>query len=51
MYTWISGIIKMDDVEIGCEAVNWIHLAQGRIQWQVIANMVMNAWVYDACSS
>jgi hypothetical protein len=25
--------------------VDWIQLAQGRIQWQAIVNMVMNFWV------
>jgi hypothetical protein len=32
--------IKMDQ-EIGWECADWIHLAHGKHQWQVIVNMVM----------
>jgi hypothetical protein len=28
--------------ETGCEGVGWIHLAQDRVHWQVLVNMVMN---------
>jgi hypothetical protein len=28
--------------EIGREDVDWIHLAQDRVQWQVLVNRVMN---------
>jgi len=31
--------------EIGCEDVEWIHLAQDRIQWWVLVNMVIKFWV------
>jgi hypothetical protein len=26
--------------ERGCEDVDWIHLAQGKVQWQAIVNMI-----------
>jgi hypothetical protein len=32
----------MDIKGIGCEDVDWIHLAEGRVQWQSFVNMVMN---------
>jgi len=28
--------------KIGCEGVDWIHLAQARNQWRGLVNMVMN---------
>jgi hypothetical protein len=31
--------------EIGCEDVNWIKLAQDKIQWRASVMMVMNLWV------
>jgi hypothetical protein len=31
----------MDIREIGCEVVNWIHLAQDRDQWQALLKTVM----------
>jgi hypothetical protein len=31
--------------EIGIDGVNWIQLAQDRVQWWVFVNMVMNLWV------
>jgi hypothetical protein len=37
--------IKLDLREIGINAVNWIQLAQDRVQWQVFANTVMNLQV------
>jgi hypothetical protein len=37
--------IRMDFYEIGWEGVDWIHLAQGRDQWQTLANTVMNLQV------
>jgi hypothetical protein len=33
--------IKMDLEEIGCEVVDWIHLAQDRDQWRALVNTVM----------
>jgi len=33
--------IRMDLWEIGCEVVDWIHLAQDRGQWQALVNTVM----------
>jgi hypothetical protein len=35
----------MDLWEIGLEGVVWIHLVQGRDQWQAVVNMVMNLHV------
>jgi hypothetical protein len=37
--------IKMDLGETGINGVNWIQLAQDRVQWQAFVNMVMNLWV------
>jgi hypothetical protein len=34
--------IKMDHKEIRHEDVDWIPVAQGRIQWQALVNMIMN---------
>jgi hypothetical protein len=31
----------MDSKLLGCEAVNWIHLAQDRDQWWALVNMVL----------
>jgi hypothetical protein len=28
--------------DIGCEAVDWIHLVQDTVQWRALVNMVMN---------
>jgi hypothetical protein len=33
---------KMDLIQIGFEGVEWIHLAQGRVQWQSLVNLIMN---------
>jgi transposase len=33
--------IKMDLREIGIDGVNWIQLAQDRVQWRVCVNTVM----------
>jgi hypothetical protein len=35
----------MDLGEIGINGVNWIQLAQDRVQWQAFVNMVMNLQV------
>jgi hypothetical protein len=37
--------IEMDLREIGIDGVNWIQLAQDRVQWQACVNMVMNLQV------
>jgi hypothetical protein len=37
--------IKMDPGEIGINGMNWIQLAQGRVQWWAFVNMVMNLQV------
>jgi hypothetical protein len=34
--------IKMDVKEIGREGVDWIRLAQDKIQWRPVVNAVMN---------
>jgi hypothetical protein len=34
--------IRMDHRQIRWEGVVWIHLAQGRDQWQFVVNTVMN---------
>jgi hypothetical protein len=37
--------IKMNLREIGIDGVNWIWLAQNRVQWWAFVNTVMNFWV------
>jgi hypothetical protein len=37
--------INMDLREIGIDGVNWIELAQDRVQWWAFVNMVINLWV------
>jgi hypothetical protein len=37
--------IKIDLKETGCKDLDWIHLAQGRVQWQAFVNVVMNLQV------
>jgi hypothetical protein len=37
--------IKLDLREIGFDGVNWIQLAQDRVQWWSCLNMVVNLWV------
>jgi hypothetical protein len=34
--------IKIDLTEIGIDGVNWIQLAQDRVQWRAFVNTVMN---------
>jgi hypothetical protein len=36
---------KLDLREIGIDGVNWIWLAQDRVQWGAVVNMVMNLQV------
>jgi hypothetical protein len=31
--------------EIGCEDVDWIQLAQDKVQWWALVNMTINPWV------
>jgi hypothetical protein len=33
--------IRIDPREIGCDDVDWIHLARVRYQWRDFVNMVM----------
>jgi hypothetical protein len=32
-------------MEIGCEGVDWIHLARDRGQWRAVVKSVMNLWI------
>jgi hypothetical protein len=41
----VGGSFRMDLGEIGWEGVNWIHLAQDRVQWRAVVKTVMNLWV------
>jgi hypothetical protein len=34
--------IKLDLRETGIDGMNWIRLAQDRVQWRAFVNMVMN---------
>jgi hypothetical protein len=34
--------IKMDLREIGCNGVDWIEMAQDRVQWRALVNTVLN---------
>jgi hypothetical protein len=38
-------ILKWILIEIGRENVDWIQLAQDRVQWWVLVNMAMNLLV------
>ena len=40
-----NSIIKMDLREIGCDAGDWIDLAEDSVQWQAYIRMVMNLWL------
>jgi hypothetical protein len=35
----------MDIGEIGWDVMDWIELAQDRVQWRALVNTVMNLWV------
>jgi hypothetical protein len=37
--------IKIDLTEIGCDGVEWIHLAQDKDQWPIVVNTVIDIWV------
>jgi hypothetical protein len=34
--------IRIDLWEVGCEVVDWMHLAQDMDQWRLLVNTVMN---------
>jgi phosphoribosyl-ATP pyrophosphohydrolase len=42
----IDGKIIINQIlkKIGCEGVEWIHLAQDRDQWQALVSTIMNLW-------
>jgi hypothetical protein len=40
-----KGNIKTDLREIGCEGINWIHLAQNRDQWRAVMDTAVNLLV------
>jgi hypothetical protein len=35
--------------EMGYEAVDWIHMAQDRVQWRILVSTVMYLWVPKKC--
>jgi len=37
--------IRKDLREICWEGVDWMHMAQDRVQWRAVVNTVMNLWV------
>jgi hypothetical protein len=37
--------IKIGFKGIGCEDVDWIHMASDRDQWWAVGNTVMNLWI------
>jgi hypothetical protein len=41
----MTGYNKTYLEEIGGNGVDWIHLAQGRVQWRDLVNTVMNLFV------
>jgi len=41
---WIA-MLKRDLRNIGCKGVDWIELAQDRLQIWTCLNMVMNLWI------
>jgi hypothetical protein len=41
---WLANI-KMDLLEIGLSALDWIGLAQDRYKWRALVNAVMSLWV------
>jgi hypothetical protein len=38
---WVDNI-RMDVVELGWDAVDWIDMAEDRDQWRALVNMVLN---------
>jgi predicted small integral membrane protein len=42
LVTWLNDNIKIDLLEIGLNAVDWIGLAQDRYRWRALVNAVMN---------
>jgi hypothetical protein len=41
---WVNNI-KIDLREIGWDGIDWIDLAQDRVQWTALVNTVTNLWV------
>jgi hypothetical protein len=40
-----TGVLTRYVKETGCEVVDWIHVAQDRVQWWAVVNRVMNIGV------
>jgi hypothetical protein len=43
------GVVKEEVSDIGCEAVDWIDLAEVRLQWKAFENTEMNLFVSLKC--
>jgi hypothetical protein len=43
IHTYDSVVVKILK-EIGCEIFEWIHLAQDRVQWLALTDMMMKLW-------
>jgi hypothetical protein len=39
--------IRMDLREIGWECVDWLHLAQDRVQWRTLVNKVVETFAFS----
>jgi hypothetical protein len=48
-YRWEESI-KMDHKEIGGDGVDWIHLAQDRIQYKAVMDTAMHQLLKSDCS-
>ena len=42
-HRWVDNIKK--DLELGCEGMDWLNLAQDRDRWGALVNAVMNLQV------
>jgi hypothetical protein len=43
-HRWVDNV-KMDLREIGWGGMDWIDLAEDRVQWRGLVNMIMSFWV------
>jgi hypothetical protein len=40
---WVDNIkMVLRDILVGWDGMDWIHLAQGKVQWRALVNTVMN---------